>query len=181
MPTGQAASSPPELLEGPGFRSFLGEMEAEYDFVIIDTAPALLTSDSQLLAKHVDAIVVVVRAGVDKRGMVSRMLSRLDGQRADVLGVILNGVKTSAGGYFRKSYEAFYNYRDDEGSVDRRGNSIDIKPLRPERTERSERKALEPASLSDDHGDLKGIDGIDDEPRDLRSGKNGAGKTNGTH
>jgi Mrp family chromosome partitioning ATPase len=78
--------------------------------ILIDTAPALLTSDCQLLAKHVDAIAIVVRADADQRGMLSRMLNRLDGQRADILGIVLNGVRSAAGGYFRKSYEEFYRY-----------------------------------------------------------------------
>ena len=159
MPTGLAAESPPELLEGAAFRGFLSEMEASYDFVIIDAAPALLTSDSQLLAKHVDAIAVVVRAGTDKRGMVSRMLSRLDGQRADVLGVILNGVKTSAGGYFRKSYEAFYNYRSEEQAPIQRGSShASAKPLRAE---------ADTGDANDDSGELLSI------------GSNGNGSSNG--
>ncbi len=117
MPTGHGGDAPPELFEGSAFRSLLGRLESEYDLVIIDAPPALLTSESQLLAKHVDAIAVVVRAGVDQRGMVERMLRKLDGQRADVLGVILNGVRSSAGGYFRKSYEDFYNYSQDNGSA----------------------------------------------------------------
>ena len=117
LPTGHAADSPPELLEGAVFRSLLGQLETQYDQILIDAPPALLTSDSQLLSKHVDAIAVVVNAGSDKRGMLGRMLSQLDGQRADVLGIILNGVKSSAGGYFRKSYEDFYRYRDDAGSL----------------------------------------------------------------
>ncbi|MEM8783211.1 MAG: polysaccharide biosynthesis tyrosine autokinase [Planctomycetota bacterium] len=110
LTSGQAGEAPPELLEGANFRSLLGRLESEYDVVLIDAPPALLTSDAQLLAKHVDAIAVVVRADKDKRGMVERMLAKLDGQRADVLGVILNGVQSAAGGYFRKSYEDFYNY-----------------------------------------------------------------------
>ena len=113
LPTGRAADSPPELLEGAAFRGLLGQLETQYDIILIDTPPALLTSDSQLLSKHVDAIAVVVQAGTDKRGMLSRMLAQLDGQRADVLGIVLNGVKSSAGGYFRKSYEDFYRYRED--------------------------------------------------------------------
>lgn len=112
LPTGECSEAHPELLEGQAFRGLLGELENEYDMVIIDAPPALLTSDSQLLAKQVDAISIVVRASRDQRGMVERMLRRLDGQRADVLGVILNGVKSAAGGYFRKSYQDFYNYRD---------------------------------------------------------------------
>lgn len=110
LPTGRASDSPPELLEGAAFRGLLGQLETQYDVVLIDTPPALLTSDSQMLSKHVDAIAVIVNAGSDKRGMLGRMLNQLDGQRADVLGVILNGVKSSAGGYFRKSYEDFYRY-----------------------------------------------------------------------
>ncbi|MEM6458022.1 MAG: polysaccharide biosynthesis tyrosine autokinase [Planctomycetota bacterium] len=112
LPTGQAADAPPELLEGSAFRGLLGELETRYDVVLIDTPPALLTSDSQMLSKHVDAIAVVVNAGSDQRGMLGRMLNQLDGQRADVLGVILNGVKSAAGGYFRQSYEQFYQYRE---------------------------------------------------------------------
>ncbi|MEM7576184.1 MAG: polysaccharide biosynthesis tyrosine autokinase [Planctomycetota bacterium] len=130
LTSGQASEAPPELLEAANFRSLLGRLESEYDIVIIDAPPALLTSDAQLLAKHVDAIAVVVRAGNDKRGMVERMLAKLDGQRADVLGIILNGVQSSAGGYFRKSYEDFYNYHrssgpGSNGSVDRRSKSKD--------------------------------------------------------
>ena len=121
LPTGRAVDSPPELLEGSAFRGLLGELETLYDVILIDAPPALLTSDSQLLSKHVDAIAVVVQAGIDKRGMLGRMLGQLDGQRADVLGVILNGVKSAAGGYFRKSYEDFYRYRETSGFGGDRG------------------------------------------------------------
>lgn len=120
LPTGRAAEAPPEMLEGPAFRGLLGQLETQYDVIIIDAPPALLTSDSQLLSKHVDAIAVVVRADVDKRGMLSRMFGQLDGQRADVLGVILNGVQSAAGGYFRKSYEDFYRYREAGSLNDKR-------------------------------------------------------------
>ena len=113
------------MLEGTAFRALLGRLESEYDLILIDAPPALLTSDSQLLAKHVDAIGVVVNAGVDKRGMIERMLGKLDGQRADVLGLILNGVRSAAGGYFRKSYQDFYRYntgdRNGKGAGDRNG------------------------------------------------------------
>ena len=135
LPTGECSEAHPELLEGQAFRGLLGELETEYDMVVIDAPPALLTSDSQLLAKQVDAIAIVVRASRDPRGMVERMLRRLDGQRADVLGVILNGVKSAAGGYFRKSYEEFYNYRQDEKApkkAGRNGKSLDRATATPE-------------------------------------------------
>ena len=122
LTTGQAVDAPPELLEGASFRGMLGQLEATYDLILIDAPPALLTSDSQLLSKHVDAIAAVVRAGSDKRGMLNRMLQQLDGQRADVLGVILSGVQSAAGGYFRKSYEEFYKYRQAESLPGKRAS-----------------------------------------------------------
>ncbi len=111
LPAGTGEDAPPELLEGPQFRRMLTTFEAQYDMVIIDAPPALLASEGQLLAKHVDALALVVRAMNDKRGMVERMLRVLDGQRADVLGIVLNGVRSTAGGYLRQSYQEFYRYR----------------------------------------------------------------------
>lgn len=112
LPAGNTENAPPELLEGAGIRNLLAELESKFDAVLIDTSPALLASESQLLAKHVDAIATIVRTDTDKRGMIDRMLRKLDGQRADLLGIILNGVRSSAGGYFRKNYREFYSYRN---------------------------------------------------------------------
>jgi len=112
LTTGQVADAPPELLVGGTFRSMIGELEAKFDIVLIDAPPALLSSDSQLLAKHVDAIACITRAMADKRGMVDRMIRQFETQRGDLLGVILNGIQSAAGGYFRKSYLEFYHYRD---------------------------------------------------------------------
>lgn len=116
LPAGTAEDAPPELLEGSPFRRMLTMFESQYDMVLIDAPPALLASESQLLAKHVDALALVVRAMSDKRGMVERMLRILDGQRADVLGIILNGVRSTAGGYLRQSYQEFYRYRSGASS-----------------------------------------------------------------
>lgn len=116
MPTGHGADVQPEVLEGQPFRSLISELERQFDLIVIDAPPALLTSECRLLAKQVDALALVARAGRDKRGMIDRMHRQLDGQRADILGVILNGVRSSAGGYFRKNYQDFYRYQHKAGA-----------------------------------------------------------------
>jgi capsular exopolysaccharide synthesis family protein len=110
LPSGDASAVPPELLEGVSFRNLLGKLEREYEFVLIDTPPALLTSDCLMLAKHVDSLVVVIRAKGEQRGMIVRMLRQFEGLRADILGAVLNRAQTAAGGYFRRSYQDFYSY-----------------------------------------------------------------------
>jgi polysaccharide biosynthesis transport protein len=122
LPTGRAGDAPPELLEGARFHSLLGEIETRFDIVLIDAPPALLSSECQVLAKHVDAVIAVVRASSDKRGMIDRMVGQFDGQRADLLGVVLNGVQSSVGGYFRASFRDFYRYRQNGESANGKSN-----------------------------------------------------------
>lgn len=134
LPAGNAPDAPPELLEGPAFVNLLSQFEGRYDVVLIDAPPALVATDGQVLAKRVDAIAIVVRANGDKRGVVTRMLRQLDGHAAEILGVVLNGVRSSAGGYFRENYQEFYRYR--KASIDaaarKRGASADIPaPIAP--------------------------------------------------
>ncbi len=112
LPTGRAGDAAPELLDGARFHALLAELETRFDIVLIDAPPALLSSECQVLAKQVDSVVAVVRANSDKRGMIDRMARQFAGQRADLLGIILNGVQSSVGGYFRASFRDFYRYRE---------------------------------------------------------------------
>ncbi len=146
LPTGEARNAPPELLEGVAFRTLLSEAEREYDVILIDAPPALLATDAQLLARHLDAMAIVVRAEQDKRGMVERMIRQLDGQRADVLGLVLNGVRPSAGGYFKRSYREFYRYRALQGPV---GNGRGEAPEEPRRRLESDAEATVAAGEDD--------------------------------
>jgi polysaccharide biosynthesis transport protein len=111
LPAGATRDVPPEVLESQAFRSLLSQMESRYDIILIDAPPALLASDCQMLAKQADAVAIVVRAMAEKRGMVGRLLRQFDGLRAENLGIILNGARSSAGGYFRENYQQFYRYR----------------------------------------------------------------------
>ncbi|MCC7204634.1 MAG: hypothetical protein IT441_06115 [Phycisphaeraceae bacterium] len=103
--------SEPELLERPAFGQLLAEATGRYDLILIDAPPALVTSEARMIARAADALLVVVRAMVDKRGMVSRVLRELEGGRAEVLGLLLNRARADVGGYFKENFEAFYRYR----------------------------------------------------------------------
>ena len=114
LPAGDCANAPLELFETSAFRELLAKLEADFDLLIIDTPPALLTSDAKLLSRHIDAIVLLARSQTDTRGMLQRLYRELDGQRADILGTILNGVQASAGGYLKRNYREFQDYSGPE-------------------------------------------------------------------
>ncbi|MEO0477455.1 MAG: polysaccharide biosynthesis tyrosine autokinase, partial [Planctomycetota bacterium] len=114
LPAGDTSQAAIELFESPRFRDLLAKLEAEFDLLIIDAPPALLTSDAQLLTRHIDAMVLVSRAQSDTRGMLQRLYRELDGQRADILGILLNGVEASVGGYLKRNFREFHEYSGPE-------------------------------------------------------------------
>ena len=128
LPAGDSSGAEPELLDGPAFRDLLARLESGYDIILIDTPPSLLTSEAQLMCKHVDAMMLVARARTDTRGMIQRLIGQLDGQRADILGVVLNGVQAAAGGYLRQNFQEFHGYSRDAAGKDKPARANRGKP-----------------------------------------------------
>ena len=58
----------PELLSGKGFEKFINAVKEEFDYIIVDTAPTLLVTDTLLISKAADLTLFVTRAGfTDKK------------------------------------------------------------------------------------------------------------------
>lgn len=89
----------------------LARLEARYDIVIIDTAPAIVAGDAVGLAHRCGATMLVARAMTEKRGTIARLKSELSDTRAEFLGVLINAVRPSAGGYFGKNMRASHAYQ----------------------------------------------------------------------
>lgn len=82
-----------------------------YDYIIVDVAPIVVSGDAINIANKVDATLLVTRAYSEKRGMVARVLRELGEQPADILGVVVNGVRAAAGGYLRRNIIATHKYQ----------------------------------------------------------------------
>ena len=70
----------------------LRALEAEYDLVLIDSAPVLVVSDSRALAHNVDAVVFVVRWASTRQEVVANGLKQMREASAKLAGVVLSGV-----------------------------------------------------------------------------------------
>jgi len=99
-----------ERLGTEAMTNLLKQASELYEMVIIDTSPAIVSGDASTLANQTDASLLVVRAMVEKRGQVTRLRNELSDGRADFLGVLVNGVKASAGGYMRKNIRTSHSY-----------------------------------------------------------------------
>jgi succinoglycan biosynthesis transport protein ExoP len=100
-----------EILATSAMTDLLAEARAKFDLVIIDVAPAIVSGDGLALASKCDASVLVVKAMNEKRGLVARIRNDLLDTRAEFLGVIVNSVKSSAGGYLKGNIKASSEYQ----------------------------------------------------------------------
>jgi capsular exopolysaccharide synthesis family protein len=112
MASGQKPSNSTELLESQLLLDFIERALEEYDHVIFDSGPMLFVSESIALAPRVDGVVTVVRARSSSRGVLQRMRDGLKAVKAEHLGVVLNGVRSQAGGYYGRSIKTYYEYQN---------------------------------------------------------------------
>ncbi len=112
MPSGPRPANSTELLESQLLIDAVERALEEYDHVIFDSGPMLIVSESVALAPRVDGVVTVVRARSSSRGVLLRMRDVLRQVKAEHLGVVLNGVRTQAGGYYGRSIKTYYEYQN---------------------------------------------------------------------
>lgn len=90
---GALAPNPGQLIMSKRLTDVVAKARAEYEYVIIDSAPTLAVSDALWLANLTDGVLVVARAGKTRRKQVVAVLRALKSTRKDVVGVVLNAVK----------------------------------------------------------------------------------------
>lgn len=110
IPAGTPANRVIERLNNGLFDSMVAELRGRFDLIIFDAPPAVVAGDAMVLANKVDAAVLVVRAHAEHRGLVARMINQLADARCELLGVLLNRPRGTAGGYFKKNYATMAQY-----------------------------------------------------------------------
>jgi capsular exopolysaccharide synthesis family protein len=88
VPAGTASSMPYELLKSPRLASLLAALRDRFDYVVVDTPPALPYPDVGIVRDLVDGFVVVVRANRTPREMLRDCMNVVGRQRG--LGLIFN-------------------------------------------------------------------------------------------
>jgi polysaccharide biosynthesis transport protein len=108
---GQRAPNPAELLSSGCFKDLIVEAAANFDRVVIDSAPILAVSDTLLMVPHVQTTCMVLRASKTPRNAVNRALTLLSAAGSRPAGLILNRLPRRRGaGYYY--YYASHGYGD---------------------------------------------------------------------
>ncbi|MEC8560332.1 MAG: AAA family ATPase [Planctomycetota bacterium] len=99
-----------EKLNTPTFDETRGRQKQDYDMVLIDGPPGVVSGDALMLASKCDSALLVVRSGSEERGLVGRLINQLGQMEASFIGVIFNRPRNTAGGYFKKNFLTMANY-----------------------------------------------------------------------
>ncbi|MBL0922468.1 MAG: hypothetical protein IBJ10_10120 [Phycisphaerales bacterium] len=110
LSAGTSANRVYERLNSDSMSRLLEEAKQKYALVLIDAPPMTVSGDAQVLSNRVDATVLVARAFGETRGLLLRLRNQLGDAKGEFLGVVVNGVKSSAGGYFRKNIRMSHQY-----------------------------------------------------------------------
>jgi capsular exopolysaccharide synthesis family protein len=108
LPAGSLQDGSNEPFGDPRVGELLTRAARDYDVVLLDSAPVLLSSDAAILAAHCDSAVLVVRAGNTNRDAARHALRQLHAVRASVVGAVLNDPDNRA--IHSGGYHAAYGY-----------------------------------------------------------------------
>ena len=102
--SGRCPDSPYELLKSPRMGEVLEQVRRRFDYVILDTPPAVAFPDCRVMEKSVDGFLLVVGAHQTPRKLVEEALATMEPSK--VLGLILNKDDRPLSGYY--SYYGHY-------------------------------------------------------------------------
>ena len=104
LPAGPHPPNPSELIGSARFGNLLNELKSQFDYVFIDSPPALLVTDAQLIAGHADGYVIILRAGKTTKRILHRLLAHLRTSKGTALGIVLNALNQKSGAYSGYGY-----------------------------------------------------------------------------
>lgn len=107
--SGTIPPNPGELLLSNRVSTLMDEAKAKFDYLVIDTAPTLLVTDTLLFSKYADATLYVIRAGYTKKQILEFARELKEDKKLKRVNYVLNGVSNAEYGYGGK-YGYGYGY-----------------------------------------------------------------------
>jgi len=104
IPGGRHAPNPAEIIANGRLKELLHRLSPLFDWVIVDSPPAMAVSDPLVMAEACDSVLLVVGAGMQPFEALQKTRQQFSGKR--LLGVVLNRAEHRAS-YSYKYYEYY--------------------------------------------------------------------------
>lgn len=99
MPNVENVINPSMLLETSKFEELLDSLAKRYRYVFVDAPPLGIVSDGERIGNMCDGAILCVRSAATPKGVVRESVHQLERAGCPLLGIVLNRVDESKGGY----------------------------------------------------------------------------------
>ena len=110
LPGGPVPPNPNELLLSRHMQTMFNQLRDEFDYIIIDSAPIGVVSDSFLIAPYVDLELYVARANYSTKRCLKVLHQAVEAGRLPNCYILLNAVNVKSNSYMYKRYGHYGKY-----------------------------------------------------------------------
>lgn len=108
---GKKMDNPGVLISSDKLKGLISILKEKYDYVILDTPPVLVASDTLTIASMSDATVFVIRANETRKSEIKESIDDLESVGANTIGVVVTHLRQSSNDNY---YYRSYGYKEDE-------------------------------------------------------------------
>lgn len=110
LTSGAIPPNPSELVCSTSFESFMNMVRNQYDYIILDTPPIGVVTDTLLLKEYIAGYIMVVREKVTTHGDIEKAVQNIELVGAKILGFLKVGCSMNDRKYYNKSNYGYYKY-----------------------------------------------------------------------
>lgn len=110
MLSGPVPPNPGELLASDNAKAMIEDLKTRFDYIICDTPPVSIVSDTLAFSKHIDGAIMVVRQNYTACNEIKEAVARLRTVDTNMLGMILNGYDSKIDANYK--YDKYYSYKN---------------------------------------------------------------------
>ncbi len=106
--SGNIPPNPAELLSSNKFVDLINDLKETYDYVIVDTAPTILVTDTMLIAPYADQTIYVTRSRFTEKKLLAFSNELIENNKLHYVSYVINGLMPSR--LYGYNYNYGYNY-----------------------------------------------------------------------
>ncbi|WP_425550354.1 GumC family protein [Chryseobacterium ginsengisoli] len=111
--SGSIPPNPTELLSNGRYEDLLADLQGTYDYIIIDTAPLMLVTDTLLISNMADVTIYVTRSKHTEKSLIDFANKQIESHKIKNVAFVLNDVNKE---YFAYGNKYGYGYTVDNKS-----------------------------------------------------------------
>jgi len=112
--SGQIAPNPNDLLDMDKFDQMLHALKEQYDYILLDSAPVMLVSDTLPLVENADVVLYTVKSDFTEKEMISFSASFREENGIQNMAYVINEVKPENTRYGKRYGYGYYSYTHEE-------------------------------------------------------------------